>query len=342
MSESFDDALDRAIDALQRGEQLDRVLARFPRHAGALRPLLETLEQARRDALSPAAMSPRLADHFSIVRAAVQRAQMPAQPLPARDAGQPPSWWQRRLTFASRSVPVGAFALLAFAGVSGAAASIAVTGDVSVPSTVMDLVKEPQHWLSGSSGGDHDNASNSRQDSPSSDGHATAGNGASASSGTATEMPGSENKPSLITLDGTVSDIHGDVFTLTTAGGVYKVNTDAKTTITGTITDGARATVTGSVTAEKNMHADTVDIAATPGANDATPTPGNDKTPGPPADRTPGPPPDKTTGPPADHTPEAPPGKTTGPPATPPGQSGSAPNGNANGNGNGGGNSKKP
>jgi len=326
MSESFDDALNQAIDALQRGEQLDRVLARFPRHAGALRPLLETLEQARRGAPSPAAMSPRLADHFSIVRAAVQRAQMPAQPLPARDAGQPPSWWQRRLTFASLSVPAGAFALLAFAGVSGAAASIAVTGDVSVPSTVMDLVKKPQHWLPGTSGSDHGNAS----DNASSDGHATADKGASASSaaGTGTVTPGSENKPSLMTLDGTVSDIHGDVFTLTTAGGAYQVNTDAKTTITGTITDGARATVTGSVTAEKNMHADTVDIAAAPGANDATPTPGSDKTPGPPVDRTPGPP--------ADHTPGAQPAKTTAPPATPAVQSGSAPNGNMNGNGSGG------
>jgi len=325
MSESFDDALDRAVDALRGGEHLESVLARHPRHAGALRPLLETLQQARRAAPEAAAMSPRLADHFSIVRAAVQRAQMPAQASPACDAGQPPSWWQRRLTFASLSVPMGAFALLAFVGVSGAAASIAVTGDVPVPSAVVDLVKKPQHWLPGTNGSDHGNASDSRQQHAAGDGAS-----ASASAGTATETPGSENKPSLMTLDGTISDFRGDVFTLTTADGVYKVNVDGTTKITGAITDGKKATVTGSVTAEKNMHADTVDIAADTGspANEATPTPGSDKTPGSPADRTPGPP--------ADHTPGAQPTKTTAPPATPAVQSGSAPNANGNGNGGGG------
>lgn len=338
--ESFDEALDRAIDALRRGEGLDRVLARHPRHADALRPLLETAQQALagRPAVA-AAMSPRLAENFSIVRAAVQRAQMAAQPVPMRPEAAPRTpWWQRRLAFASLSLPAGAAALLLLAGATGAAASVALTGNTDLPAGIVNLIKEPQRLVGGGGGNQGGGTPSAGRGA---DGQATAGAGSAATAAAdASATPGSTNAPTNVTLDGTISDVRGNVFTLTTGDGAYKVNIDATTTVTGTIADGAQATVVGDVTAEKNLHATTVTVGGTSGPQPSTGA--GTGTPGPQSDRTPGPPADKTAGPPVTLTPGPPPGRTPpgqgdgGPPVdhTPPGQSGGAGNRGGGGNGN--------
>jgi hypothetical protein len=330
--DSFDDALNSAIDALARGEHIDSVLAREPRHAAALRPLLESAPFGGAETVrAEAAMSPRLADNFSIVRAAVQRTQMAHAPIAPRIAPQAAPWWQRRLAFASLSLPAGVVALAAFAGISGAAAaSVAVTGS-DFPARVAEFVTHPLPVI----GSSHDGDDRAVANAPA--GAATAAAGAQST-------PPSANAPTLVTVSGTISDAHGNVFTLTAADGEYKVNTDGTTEITGTIADGATATVTGDATAQKNLHAKRVDAA---GAPDATPTepgngngnsngPQNDATP----ETTPDPENDKTPGPQNDRTPGPPDGHTTGPPGvhTPPGGGGA----NGNGNGNGGGNSEKP
>ena len=333
--DSFDDALNSAIDALSRGEHIDSVLARQPRHAAALRPLLESAPFGAAEATrAGAAMSPRLADNFSIVRAAVQRAQMAQTPMAPRIAPRMAPWWQRRLAFASLSLPAGAIALAAFAGISGAAAaSVAITNS-DFPARVAEFVTHPLPVIGSNRDGDDD-----------ANVHTPAASATIASAAqSVSPTPPSSNAPALVTVSGTISDVHGNVFTLTASDGVYKVNTDGTTEITGSIADGATATVTGDATALKNLHATRVEASgasATPTApgngnssgpqNDATPetrTPGanNDNTPGPKNDRTPGPPDGHTPGPPGGHT--------------PPGGGGA--NGNGNGNGNGGGNGKKP
>jgi len=326
--ESFDEALDRAIDALRRGEGLDYVLAQHQRHANAMRPLLETAQQALAGRpLAAAAMSPRLADNFSIVRAAVQRAQMAAQPVPMRREPARPAWWQRRLAFASLSLPAGAAVLVLLVGATGAAASVALTGNANVPAGIVELIKEPQRLIGGSSGGQGAATPGAGRGA---NGQATSAAGAAATAaGDASATPGSTNAPTDVTLDGTISDVRGNVFTLTTSDGAYKVNIDATTTVTGTIADGAQATVAGDMTAEKNVHATTVTVGgASPGTPGVSPGPQSDRTPGPPADKTPGPPQDRT-----------PPGQGGGgPPDTPPGQSGGTGNGGGGGNGNAGGN----
>ena len=339
--DSFDDALDAAIDALSHGEHIDAVLARQPRHAAALRPLLESAPFGGAETVrAGAAMSPRLADNFSIVRAAVQRAQMAQTPSAPRIAPRTAPWWQRRLAFASLSLPAGVIALAAFAGISGAAAASVAATNSDFPARVAEFVTHPP-VIGSSHGGEHGATATAPAHTPG------AGATVAAAAQTGSPTPPSPNAPTLVTVSGTISEMHGNVFTLTAADGVYKVNTDGTTEITGTIADGATATVTGDATAQKNLHATRVDASGAPDAtptapghgngnsngpqNDATPeapTPGDnsDSTPGPGNDRTPGPPEGLTPGPPGDHT--------------PPGGGGA--NGNGNGNGNGGGNNKKP
>ena len=124
--ETFDDALNGAIDALARGQRIRDVLALHPRHAEALHPLLESAMAMQTDSVTSHVPVPsRLGDHYVIVRAAVERAQiaerafMPA----ARAAASGAPWWKRRLTFASLTLPLGAVALIAFAGAGSAAAA---------------------------------------------------------------------------------------------------------------------------------------------------------------------------------------------------------------------------
>jgi hypothetical protein len=334
--ESFDDALDAAIDAIRRGEHIDDVLARYPHHAGALRPLLQSAPFGTPGrGLARAPMSPRLADNFTIVQAAVQRARTAESPL-SRSTEQPHVPWQRRrLSYASLSLPAGVIALIAFAGISGAAAaSVAVTNS-DIPSRVAGFVAHPLAGVS--SGDDHGGGS------------AVTPAGIPKNTPDAGSTPGGESVvptapgspaqgTARMTVSGTISNVHGNVFTLTTADGDYKVNIDSATAVSGAIADGVTATVTGAVTGQKNLHAERVsvsDAAGTPAAAPAradspTASPANDPTPGEP---TPSPSNDHTPGPPADHTPGPPAGHTPGPPAdhTPPGQGGANGNGRDNG-----------
>jgi hypothetical protein len=305
--QSFDEALDAAIDAVVAGEPIEVVLARFASQSAALRPVLETAVRATQDASARTLpMSPALADNYTIVRAAVERAQLAERPDAAEDAvGRRAPWWQRRLTFASLTLPAGAFALLALAGVSGAAAaSIAATPDLR--SAVVDFVASPHvPDLSSSDdgGGGHDGASSPR---------GVAGETVPAAGAVASPTRASDNRPTHVTLTGTIADLHGNVFTLKMADGETKVNIDGGTQVTGVLADGAAASVTGDLTAEKNLHADSVAVTAPPAnpANpDATPTPhGNadQKTATPASEHTPGSQPDHTPrSQSGDHTPGA-------------------------------------
>jgi len=289
-TESLDDALDAAIDALRRGEPLPDVLAAHPAHAEALEPLLQTA--AGLSAATAASKIPAgLADNFSIVRAAVQRAQM-AQ-APETLATERPAWWQRRLRFASFSVPAGIIAALALAGAAAAAAGT-VSELTGLPSRVERAV------TLGLAGGGSNR--------PGGLIHST-GTPTSASK---TQTPGDLNRPTVIVVSGTVAHVNGNTFTLTNPSGEWKVNTDAQTAINGTIAEGALATIFGDVTAQRNLHAARVDVTA-PGQATATSDhatgPQNGHTPGPQNDRAPGSSNDLTPGSAADHTPNSPAGR---------------------------------
>jgi hypothetical protein len=292
--QSFDEALDAAIDAVVGGEPIEAVLARFASQSAALRPELEIALRASQDASARTLpMSPALADNYTIVRAAVERAQLAEHGAPAeRVAERRAPWWQRRLTFASLTLPAGAFALLALAGVSGAAAaSIAATPELR--SAVVDFVASPH--VPGLTSSDRDDGGVSAPSGADNEAGASAGTGASGARA-------SENRPTRVKLSGTIADLHGNVFTLKTDDGETKINIDGNTTISGELAEGATATVTGDLTAEKNLHSDLVEVKpppANPARADATPTPtahGNagEKTAGPAPDGTPGPRPDHT------------------------------------------------
>jgi hypothetical protein len=47
-STDLDEALDRSLALLERGETLESCVGRFPEHAGDLRPLLEVAVEVRR------------------------------------------------------------------------------------------------------------------------------------------------------------------------------------------------------------------------------------------------------------------------------------------------------
>ena len=288
--QSFDDALDAALRSLQAGEPLDRVLAAHPAHAATLRPMLETALDVRASAgYEPP--SARLFEHVAIVRAAAQRAQMDARAAGMRTVTpHAPRWWQRRLTFASMSLPVGIIALMALGAGGAAAASVAATSPgltsqvagAMRPGWVNDLV--PGH-----------------EDPP-------AGAQRPENTPAGADTPGGAQGPTAVELAGVVEDAHGNVFTLTDGSESWHVQIDSHTSVDGDIADGASVTVSGDVTAERNVHADDVSVtvpASTP-TETATP-PGQDKTPRP--EKTPAPPEktppanEPTKGPPADHTP---------------------------------------
>ena len=137
---SFDDALDAAIDAMRDGQPLSVILASHPAHAANLLPLLEIALSA--DAAAGAAGVPpssRLIENYSVVRAAVRRARM------ALPAEQPASlarpWWQRRLAFASLSLPAGAVAAIVITGASGAAAATVAAARTDIPARVAEAVR---------------------------------------------------------------------------------------------------------------------------------------------------------------------------------------------------------
>ncbi len=350
--ESFDDALDAAIDALRNGQRLDAVLAAHSAHAAQLRPLLDVAAEA--DAASPLVPEPsaRLASNFETVRAAIRRtrAERPA----IRDIPPSRPWWQRRLAVASLSLPVSAIFALVAAGVSGAAAT-AVTARPDLPALIAGAVRSS--WA-----GDLV----PRPDDPPS--IAPGQSNPSAQTPLATDMPSAmpaEPTSAAITLYGMVSDVRGRTFVLRTDDAAWPVRVDDATHVSGKLEGGAAASVTGSVSAGGTVDAREIRIA-TPNAGstvtdgtaapDSTPSdagtalnhtsgPPADHTPGPPAGRTPGPPSDLTPGPPADHTPGPPAGHTPGPPTdrtpgppadhTPGPPTGHTPPGSRNAGGNG-------
>jgi hypothetical protein len=260
----IDDALDAAIDALQRGRPLDAALYDQRPHGSALLPLLETAEAVR--SAPPPPLPRELPHNFAMVRAAVERARM-AQP-DSEQIGEtsPRHWWSRKLTFASLSVPVGAAALILTAGAAGATASVLTT---DLGATVADVVLPAQlaDGLPGKSG-----------DAP---GHNKAPGGPpSANPGSSGgEAPGSDNQPTALEVSGTISDVNGGNFTLTNGDGVWHVQTDVATEISGEILEGGTANVEGVVRAEKNLHA--TDVSASGGTPDAPPGPEGTTTPHP-------------------------------------------------------------
>ncbi|MDP9237372.1 MAG: hypothetical protein M3P30_08250 [Chloroflexota bacterium] len=298
--ETFDDALDSAIDALVSGESVEDVLARHPQRADMLEPLIDTADLAAHD--SSAATLPRpiaLVHNYAIVRAAVERAQMLPRSVPMPERERAASWFGRRMSFASLTVPAGAVVALVFASMSGAAAaSIAVDGD-GLASTVAGYVS-PYIPLVGSEESTKSDAAN-----PAGEAQPPSASGVAVPAAGSTQA--SDNRPLLVTVTGTISGSNGNAFVLTNGEGDTHVNIDALTKVKGIIADGATATVSGEITAEKNLHATAVDVALDAGAvAEATATPraaASGNTPqgtaahtptGPPASPTPSPDPEPT------------------------------------------------
>lgn len=346
---SFDDALDAAVDALMRGEAPAMILARFPEHAEALAPLVQTARNVGDHALDTSPPMPQgLADNFTIVRAAVERARMAADVAPQGAPAGPARWWQRRLTFASLSLPAGAFAVLAFVGMGGAAAAgmaVSGTGVADLPALVQSVASSGD-WRSG-----RDSAARTPGSAVAPTDEATRG------------VPGAQptaRGPQQESVSGVARDLRGSVFTLEMAGGdPLRVQMDNNTAVSGTLADGAAVTVEGDVTADRTLHARAVSVDAPPlAAPTATPDRGGpqgtpasgDRTP-PSADRTPGPKDQTPPGGPITRTPQPTPERPSGggpPPdaGTPQGQrpeGAGTPRGAGDpGNGNGGGTNKKP
>jgi hypothetical protein len=315
-AQSFDDALDSALDALRAGERLPDVLVTHAAHAEGLRPLLYAALAARGDAIANPAPAPhRLFENFSVVRDAMRRS---PRLVRTTSAPPPPAWWQRRLTFASLSLPVGGVALLAFAGIGGAAAAF---GGEDAISAISHVPSQVQHAILGEE---------ESQDSELVDATETAAPSKISSSGNGPVAEPTLNRPTDFTAEGTIGEISGNSFDLLTPGGDVRVTIDGKTFVVGVLATGATATVDGVLTATKNLHAESVLVTADPIApvepSDAEQTPPRptthlpkpDETPEPPPSHTPDP--EKTTGRPATKTPD--PESTNGPPANhmPPGQ----------------------
>ena len=113
--DSFDDILDSAIDAMRAGASRDQALASAGGSAATMGGLLDTAQSLATPPRVPAPT--RLGDHYDILRAAVERAQMTrGQMIPSDEPVRTP-WWRRRLHFASFAVPAGLVAALALFGV---------------------------------------------------------------------------------------------------------------------------------------------------------------------------------------------------------------------------------
>jgi hypothetical protein len=264
---SFDDILDAALDAIQDGSPLDDVLASYPEYAEQLRPLLDTATQLDAE---PAYLAPtaRLQANF----AAVQRELGRVRPAAAASSGQKP-WWQRRITFATLSLPAGVFAFaLMSAGGSAAATIVATTGLSSRVSNTVDRVTPSwSHAIipGGDDRGEHvapvvtrDPATDpttapvSTPFAAPSSVPATVAATAIASAAAVPTAPG----PQPIAIAGVVANVRGNVFELTVNGSTYVVQIDANTFVEGTIADGASASVDGELTGNDRVHATRVTI----------------------------------------------------------------------------------
>ena len=94
--DSFDDILDSAIDAMRAGASRDQALASAGGSAATMGGLLDTAQSLATPPRVPAPT--RLGDHYDILRAAVERAQMTrGQMIPSDEPVRTP-WWGRRLT----------------------------------------------------------------------------------------------------------------------------------------------------------------------------------------------------------------------------------------------------
>jgi hypothetical protein len=305
---SFDDALNASIDAIVAGRPMDAALDAHARFAPALRPLLETVSAI--GAARPALPEPaRLASNYAPVRDALRDARIARDGIQRAPANA--GWMQRRVAFASLSLPAVAVAALAIMGAGGAAAAtLAVTqpgvisraADAVTPDWVQEKIPAlPQH--------------------DGTDGAQTPENGDAPGITGANESPSAADTPSngdVIDVTGVVSDSHGDTFTLTAGDATWRVVHDHDTAITGEILDGATATVHGR-TAGITLHADSISASGgDPG--DGNNGSGNDKTPAP--GDAPG-----NSGDAPGHS-ETPPGNSGDAPGhseTPPGNSGNAP-----------------
>jgi hypothetical protein len=245
-------------------------------------------------------------------------------PAPARGG-----WMQRRVAFASLSLPVAAVAGLAIMGAGGAAAAtVAITqpdvisraADAVTPDWVQErLPALPQH------NGD--------------DGAQTPADGDAPGVAGANGSPSAADTPSnggVIDATGVVSDSHGETFTLTSGDTIWRVVHDQDTAITGDILDGATATVHGR-TAGTTLHADSISASGgDPGdgnngnGNDRTPTPGDHGNAGDPPGQSETPPGNSGNAPGQGETPPANTGN--GQSGTPPGNSGNGQGGTPRGN----------
>jgi hypothetical protein len=351
----FDDALDSAVDALLAGEHADAVLARFPRHASALAPLLETVRVVR-PAPAYEAPSARLAENFARIeralldaRGQVAAREAPREVAPAARAGTP--WWRRRVAFASLSLPAGVLALALVSAGGAAAATVATT--TGLPDTFAEQVEHvtPSWAHTLIPGGGHGSASPAVDATPTDSAPAVAHTATSPTGGAAdgTHLPASPHvgPPEEITASGMVANVRGNTFELVADGVTYKVQIDATTFVAGAIVDDASATVTGDWTGNDRLHATAVHVTEPP---HTTPPQSGPATPGLPAEELPPGQIDKTQTPPGLEDRTEPPGPPEAPPAH--GENGQGDgnsgandgngqgddNGNADGNGNGEGN----
>ena len=300
--ETFDDALNAAIDALAGGRGLHETLAQHQRHADALLPLLQAAAAANAHAsvISPP-MSRRLAGNYPIVRAAVERAQIAAdgEPGAARAAASNARWWQRRITVASLTVPLGAIVLFAGIGVGGAAAAGVATGSdgpLSSVSQIRERVADSVGSVNPFNGSASDkNAAEdvraTRADAAQvSTKTAIASPQAGAGTNAATQAPagadatetrtrGEEGADGRVpgTITGQIRDVHGNTFKLADGATEWHVTIDGNTRVDGTIAEGASASVSGPIAADKNVQASTVVVVSATLV--ATPSPAEGKTP---------------------------------------------------------------
>ncbi len=138
--ESFDDALDAAIDALRSGRPLATILEEHAAHAHHLQPLLELSTRVHSDVRSAV---PPLAANFSIVRAAIRREKRGRASATRNETGTKTPWWARRAVFASLSLPVGAIiaAVVVTVGTTSATASVVATHP-ALPGRVTHALRE--------------------------------------------------------------------------------------------------------------------------------------------------------------------------------------------------------
>lgn len=130
--DSFDQALDAAIDALRGGEAESAVLAAPPEHHAELLPLLIVAAEVHRTSPVVPPPSGRLAKNFRAVRDAIQDAQESAR------TSKP--WWRRPITFASLSLPAGILALVAVGAAGAAAGGAVAVSQTGVPAAVEHIV----------------------------------------------------------------------------------------------------------------------------------------------------------------------------------------------------------